>query len=269
MTRRRSAIALALAASLSAGCGLDLKPGAPTILEALRGSLTPADMVVLARDEYDANNRLIGTQALVAEPFASEPAYLQLFVLNAADSDPSVRAAALRGLAAHGDASHAAILADALKDRNAPVAVRLDAARGLQRLHLPASVDALLAALASEQEALGAIDSEAEVRAEAAAALGQYAQPRVLDALIAALDDSDLSVNRAALASLRTLTGQDLGIDRAAWVRWRESDANLFAARSIYTYPVFNRPKRLIEYIPIFPKPPNEVPSTPAGYPRS
>ncbi|MFN0132430.1 MAG: HEAT repeat domain-containing protein [Phycisphaerales bacterium] len=259
---------LVLLAALG-GCGLDLRPGAPTIMEALRGSLTPADMVILARDEYDANNRLIGTQALVAEPFASEPVYIQLFILNASDPDPSVRGAALRGLATHGEATHASILAAALRDQASPVGVRLEAARGLQRLHLPSAVDSLLNAVAAGDDALGSLDTQAEVRAEAALALGQYAEPRVVDALIAALDDSDLSVNRAAQSSLRTLTGQDLGIDRGSWVQWRESGQSLFAARAIYNYPVFNRSRRLLEYIPIFPKPPNEITSTPAGYPRS
>jgi hypothetical protein len=112
-------------------------------------------------------------------------------------------------------------------------------------------------------------ESDPQVRAEAAHALGQYPEPRVLQALIAGLDDVDLSVNRSALQALRTLTGQDLGLDRPAWVAWQQSTKTPFAARGIYLYPVFNRTKRIYEYIPFIPPPPNELEGTPTGLPRS
>jgi hypothetical protein len=106
------------------------------------------------------------------------------------------------------------------------------------------------------------------VRAEAAAALGQYAENRVLQTLFAALDDSDLAVNRNALAPIRTLTGQDLGMDRAAWVEWEAGTEARFAGRQLYTYPAYHRKTRLYEYIPFVPKPPNEASAPPAGLPR-
>jgi HEAT repeat protein len=112
-----------------------------------------------------------------------------------------------------------------------------------------------------------AAEPEAEVRAQAAWALGQYATAAVLQALIAGLDDTDLAVNRAALGSLRTLTGQDLGIDRGAWVAWVDSTAQPFAGRSLYYFPVYQRPRRLFEYIPFAPPPPNERTAPPAGMP--
>lgn len=127
----------------------------------------------------------------------------------------------------------------------------------------------------TKPEARAATISEEDprVRAEAAHALGQYAEPRVLQALIAGLDDVDLSVNRSSQSALRTLTGQDFGLDRVEWLAWvRAQDAaktDPFRGRSAYLYPVFNREKRIYEYIPFVPPPPNEVPSTPAGMPRS
>ena len=78
-------------------------------------------------------------------------------------------------------------------------------------------------------------------------ATAQYAQARVVEALISALRDDSLAVNRAALDSLRILTGQDFGVDDAQWVAWRDgmtdSDA-MFAARRDYAYPVFRRGRR-------------------------
>lgn len=265
---------LLLAALPLAGCQLNTRPGAESLLEAARDDIPPGESAAMALDPYDANRRAIGTLTLANQPFAREAVYIRLFVDNAADADPLVRQAALRGLAIHGRPEHATILAAALTD--AVPAVRLEAARGLQRLHNPATIEALLIA-AREPDALRERTSrgvrisepDAQVRAEAASALGQYPDARVLQTLVAALDDSDLSVNRAALGSLRFLTGQDLGVDRQAWTGWLRETKEPFRARSAYVFPVFNRERRLWEYVPFLPQPPNEVPGTPAGLPRS
>jgi len=77
----------------------------------------------------------------------------------------------------------------------------------------------------------------------------------------------DLLVNRAALSSLRTLTGQDFGLNIREWVSWKTRTAALFASQSPYVYPVFNRDRHWYEWVVPFLQPPNEVASTPAGMP--
>jgi HEAT repeat protein len=252
---------------LLAGCELNVRPGAQSIFDAFQSEYTPVELAAMATDPYDANNRYLGTLGLANQPFASEPVYIRLFETNAADTDPAVRIAAARGLAMHGDPSHVPILVKSLSDKD-PL-VRLEAARGLQRLHNDVAIDPLLLAMRepdSRNPSLPA-ETEAEVRAQAAHALGQYAERKVLQALIAGLDDSDLSVNRASLASLRTLTGQDLGLDHTAWLDWLSKNSDPFAGRSVYYYPVFQRDKKLFEYLPFFPPPPNERSGPPAGLP--
>jgi hypothetical protein len=256
---------VAVAVVCAAGCQLNFKPGAESLFEALNSETPPRELAEMAIDQYDANNRARGTLGLANAYFADEPVYVRLFEDNIQDPDPAVRAAAARGLANHGQPSHAVLLVAALRDPEKMV--RLEAARGLQRLHSPDAAAPLIQAM-REPDIRGGGEPEAQVRAAAADALGQYATLPVLEALIAALDDPDLAVNRSALKSLNTLTGQDLGIERAAWVQWRGRMADPFAGRRMYEYPAFNRPYRWWEYLPLVPKPPNEVPGPPAGLPR-
>lgn len=257
----------ALAAMLLAGCEMNVKPGAQSIFEAFQSEFTPVEMAAMATDPYDANNRYLGTLSLANQPFASEPVYIRLFEANAADTDPAVRIAAVRGLAMHGDPSHVTVLVKALADKDQ--LVRLEAARGLQRLHNDIAIDPLLLAMREPDTRNPSLpaETEPEIRAQAAHALGQYAERKVLQGLIAGLDDSDLSVNRGSLASLRTLTGQDLGLDHAGWLDWLSKTSDPFAGRSVYYYPTFQRDKKFYEYLPFFPPPPNERPGPPAGFP--
>lgn len=267
----RTAVVLAFAAAALAGCGdFEHARGTESLLEVAAGpGRSPAEYTRMAMDPYDANARYVGTAALAGAFFANAPPYLALFEDNADDADPSVRAVAIRGLANHGEARHAPLLAAALSDPDD--LVRLEAARGLQRLHNPEAVEALLDAarpLDPLNPGLGG-EPQAGTRAEAATALGQYAQARVVESLIAALRDESLAVNRAAEASLRTLTGNDLGLDPSVWVRWRASNPDMFAGRSLYTYPAFSRSRGWTEYLPFVPPPPNEVSAPPAGMPRA
>jgi len=241
------------------GCealGLELKPGATSIFEAFAGP-TPQDAASWAVDPYDPDKRYRGTLLLANAPFAGEAVYLKLFSDNINDTDPGVRAAAARGLGTHGGPEHAPLLIERLTDEDA--GVRIEAARALQRVHSPDAVQPLLTRLDPD------VETEPQVRIEAASALGQYPENRVVERLIIALADENLAVNRAAQQSLRTLTGQDFGIDRARWLEWYTSTSNAFAARSVYVYPVFARKKKFYEHIPFVPGPPNESPSTPAG----
>ncbi|MFZ4575849.1 MAG: HEAT repeat domain-containing protein [Phycisphaerales bacterium] len=262
MVNRSLARIVALPVLLAlAGCDapqLDMKPGANSIFETFSGP-TPSEAAAWAIDPYDPNNRYRGTLLLAGAPFAGEPVYMALFRDNSDDSDPGVRAAAVRAIAIHGQPEDAAILVERLKDSDIPV--RVESARGLQRLYFPTAIDGLIETLDAEKE------PEYEVRLEAALALGQYAENRVVEQLITALADPNLAVNRNTLWSLRALTGQDFGYNQKAWLLWYKGAGDAFAARGGYMYPAFNRDRSWWEYLPFVSPPPNEPTSVPVGMP--
>jgi hypothetical protein len=240
--------------------------GATSLLQ-LAQPESPIAAAKMAIDPWDADARAKGTMLLANGYFGGEPPYRALYLDRTGDTDPNVRAAALRGLALHGQPEDAPVIVDLLADENDRV--RLEAARALQRVHNPEAIDSLL--LSTRLPTPGSPERTGEpepiVRAEAAHALGQYAEPRVVVPLISALDDRFLAVNEAARASLRTLTGQDFGLDRKAWFAWYDQTETPFAGRTAYVYPAFDRDKFFWEYIPFVPGPPNETASTPAGFP--
>ncbi|MEZ6234248.1 MAG: HEAT repeat domain-containing protein [Phycisphaerales bacterium] len=221
----------------------------------------PETAAAWATDPYDPDLRYRGTLLLGTASWGGEPLYLELYEQHAQDPEPNVRVAAIRALGNHAGPEQAGILVAALDDPEERV--RLEAARSLQRIHAPdAAIDPLRLMLRIENE------PSAEVRAAAATALGQYPRGTVVQALIASLEDRTLAVNHASLESLRILTGQDFGYDRRAWSTWAQaSNDTLFASAGQYTYPVFNRPRKLIEWLPFIPPPPNEQTGVPEGTP--
>lgn len=211
----------------------------------------------MATDQYSAENRYKGTTLLSNADFGGQDVYLQLYLDGMTDPDSGVRAASVRALGRHGDPEHVGLIITALQDEND--LVRIEAARALQRVHSEEAISPLIDAMNENKE------SQVDVRAAAADALGQYRQSNVVLALIGALRDSRLVVNDRVQHSLLVLTGQNFGLDRRAWMDWYNDNDDLFAAAQPYTYPVFNRKKRLIEYLPLIPPPPNETSSIPVG----
>jgi hypothetical protein len=253
------AAVLALAALVGAGC-TDLRPGATSVLDLFSTGPTPQEAAEWAVDKYDPDKRYRGTLALSNAYFGSEPLYVELYVKNASDPDPGVRAVAIRALGNHGGPEHVPLILEGLSETNRNL--RLESMRALQRIHEPSVVGSLIERLDPANEA------DAEVRAESATALGQYAENRVVEALISAMEDSSLAVNRAALSSLRVLTGQDFGFDMRAWIDWDKATRDRFAARGTYQYPVFQRDETFLEtVIPFLPRPPNEPAASPVGMP--
>ena len=250
-----------------AGCDApESMRGATSLLQMMR----PPDPLVAAEmaiNPWDADARARGTMLLANGYFGGEDPYHALYLERATDEDANVRAAALRGLSLHGQPEDVPVLTAALEDPNPRV--RLEAARALQRVHNPEAIDALI--LTTRRPEPGSMDRTGEpeptIRAEAAHALGQYAEPRVIQPLISALDDRFLAVNTAAKHSLTTLTGQDFGLDRKAWIEWNTATDEPFAGQTAYIYPAFHRGKFFWEYIPFLPGPPNETASTPVGFP--
>jgi len=219
---------------------------------------SPVVSVQWANDPIDPDKRFRGTLALANSSFGGERVYVELYERHLTDQYAPVRIAALRGLTLHGSGRHVQQVTPLLQDPDR--SVRREAAIALQRLHHPDAVGPLIARTRPDTE------PEKDVRAEAAEALGQYAERRVVESLIAALADPRLSVGDRAAASLTTLTGQNIGPNRAEWAEWANEHADdLFAERQNFTFRVFNRDRRWFEHIPFWPPPPNETAATPAG----
>lgn len=250
------------------GCDIfdDARPGATSIFDVF-AQPTPSEAVQLAIDPYNADNRYRGTMLLSNAYFAGDPLYLELFEERAQDTDATVRIAGTRALANHGSSANVPILVTNLKDKDA--LVRLEAARGLQRLHNPIAIEPLMDASRDPDSVRGEEGSEEnpDIRTAAATALGQYPNTDVVQHLISILSDSQLSVNEASLSSLTTMTGQNFGFNRREWVEWYNSTKTPFVAGTPFIYPVFYRKKKFIEYLPFVPPPPNEIAATPAGMP--
>jgi hypothetical protein len=253
-------ILILAACAAAAGCQsnpLGMRPGATSVLDVMADGPSPAEAVDMTLDKHDPDRRYRGTLLLANAYFAGEPLYMELFERLLDDPDPGVRAAAVRAVGLHGTPGHVPRLAAKLKD--ADPGVRAEAGRALQRIHNPLAIDALLDAMDLAKE------PEAPVRVEAARALAQYPEPRVVEKLIASLADDSLAVNTATAASLRTLTGQDFGYDRAGWLSWYQGATGVFDARSVYVYEGYNRKRKWWEYLPFMKPPPNEPSAVPVG----
>jgi hypothetical protein len=254
--------------TLMSGCdSLSDARGASSLFD-IGAPVSPEQAAQMSINQFNADERARGTLLLANSWFGGEPIYMELYQDNINDWDAGVRMASVRALGNHGSPEHAPLIIERLNDEDERV--RLEAARALQRLHSPDAVEPLLSrivepAIMAESGDRG--ESDPRVRAEAANALGQYAEPRVIEGLIRSLDDRQLAVNMASRQSLQTLTGQDFGQDRAEWLTWYEQVDDPFRGRTAYMFPVFERGRRLIEFLPLTAPPPNEVASTPTGMP--
>lgn len=240
-----------------------LAAGCDTIssdLGSLRDSFsppTPLEAATWAVDTTDAENQRRGVALLASAPWGGAAAYVRLYRLYVEEnSDPLVKAFALKALGRHGDASDAKLVATQL---TSPFRiVRLEAARSLQRLHDPAVADTIWPRLLDPVE-------EADIRLELAVALGQYPTDAVFQALVNALDQRELGVNWAALDSLETMTGQDHGLDKAEWLSWKDANPDAFTDEESYLYPVFRRELDLIDYLVFWQPVVFEEPGVPIG----
>lgn len=264
--RVASAVMIAGAAALMLGCDASQQRAISennSIFAAFQPP-SPVQAAIWMNDPYDADKRYRGTNLLANAPFGGEDVYVKAYRIklgappaDGVDDDPGVRGVAARALAMHGEPGDADLILPLLKEPDRRV--RLEAVRALQRIHNPKAVEPLMALTSQRTE------EDVDVRAEACVALGQYAERRVMNVLIAALNDDSLVVQRSASQSLSTLTGQDLGDDPAAWVRFSDSTQTPFVGRRAFVPPFFARDKYWFEHIPFVPPPPNERPAPPIG----
>lgn len=209
-----------------------------------------------ATDFSDPENQQRGITLIGIAPWGGGEEYLLLYrTCIEGPFDPLVKSAAIRALAHHGDPEDALIIASQLDHE--VTYVRLEAAKGLQRLHDPDVADTIWEHLVTEEEP--------SIRVELAIALGQYPRDAVFQALVLSLESRELAVNLAAADSLRTLTGQDHGIDTRSWLAWYDTTDDPFAREEIYFYPVYTRPLGFLDVINIFNPTKWEKPGVPRG----
>ncbi|MCP3906140.1 MAG: hypothetical protein GY715_21155 [Planctomycetes bacterium] len=223
---------------------------------------SPGEAARMALDPHNPDRRREGTLLLSNSDFGGDEVYVRMYRDYVEhEQDPLVRAVAIRALARHGEPADATLIAAQLDQPN--VQVRWEAAKGLQRLHLPSVVPLLLDTLRDPEE-------HTDVRVAAATALGQYAQDRSFQGLVAALDARELSVNIACERSLQTITGQDLGLDPRPWLNWYNGTADdPFADRRPFLYPTYSRTPSFLERLVFWSQPKHEDPGPPAGLEES
>lgn len=223
---------LLLVLAAAGGCSTGNNP-----MQGLVEAISPETPGQVARDAfnvYDADVRRDSINKLAATKFGGEPPYLRLYRLLIDDPDPTVRAACCKALGLHGQVEDVKLLIPRTSDDS--TLVRWEAAKALQKIYDPATIDALTTLLAN--------DDDADVRQAAATALGQYPTISVYNQLVGALDDRSYSVVDAAAASLQTLTGQDFGSSGSAWLIFaRKNSKAVFEHRKQYTWQPYVEPR--------------------------
>ncbi len=234
-------------------------------------SLMPPSPGEAARQMFDPHDPDLRRQGLVLvsnASFGGAELYVEAYRgFVETEDDPLVLAMAIRALARHGSAEDAPLIARHLSDEN--VHVKWAAAKGLQRLHNPEVVPALLEILYPPPLGANSLAQDEEqpsdVRVATAYALGQYPERRVFEGLFAALRVRELSVNVAASDALTVLTGQEYGLDMRAWRDWYDATADPFAGQQEYLYPTFQRPVSWLEKLAFWSPPVFEQPAPPTG----
>jgi HEAT repeat protein len=130
-----------------------------------------------------------------------------LLSMLAKEQDPLLRAEIVRTLRKFPTPESLVAVQGALKDSEADV--RVAACEALGRMGGPQAVGGLSEALRG--------DVDVDVRMAAARALGETRDPASLVALGSALDDKDPAMQYQAVASLKNVTGKDLGNDVRRW----------------------------------------------------
>jgi hypothetical protein len=222
---------------------------------------TPGEAARWMIDPTNAENRRRGTVIIANSSVGAVPVNVAWYRDRAANErDALVLAVSLSALARYGTPDDASLLTPHLEHPD--VQVRWAAARGLQRLHNPEAIGSLLSRLRDDGETT-------DVRVAVARALGQYPGDRAFQGLLAALNKRELALNRAALTSLTTMTGEDFGLDSNAWRAWyRRPDVGAdraFAKGTEYLYPVYDRDVSWLERMAFWSTPRFESPAQPAG----
>lgn len=175
------------------------------------GGNTPSHYAQLTQSD-NPDLRRIGINGLVDDEGGRTPTYTALYRQMAAnDPDYLVRAQALRALNVCRDSESADLFVKALQDPNVPV--RLEGAKGLNRVPAPDAARPLLGLLNKP-------DENRDVRIAAAEALKHYKSLEVARSLVGLLGGRDFGLAFQSRKTLKRLTGRDLLYDEAAWLAY-------------------------------------------------
>jgi len=203
---RSSALICGLLLLCSTGCG-----AMRGMTEIISGN-TAAKNAIMMEDQHSADQRREGMILLVDHEYGRHPPYTTRYQQIAlSDTDPLVRAMAVRSLNISRDKTATGVFIKALSDKS-PL-VRLEGAKALYRLPDPASVDKLLTLATSNEETK-------DVRIAAAEALQHYKRLDVGRTLVGLLNQRDFGIAWQARRTLKRLTGKDLNYDESAWLNF-------------------------------------------------
>jgi HEAT repeat protein len=173
---------------------------------------TPGRYARLMEDEYSPDNRRLGISELAKKDFARKPPYTTRYQqIFQSESEPLVRAMAIRALNVSRDESASALYIRALNDADAQV--RLEGAKALGNMPNDGAIDALL-------KLLNAPEESQDVRIAAVDALRHYHNRAVATALVGVLDERQFGVAWQARRSLKQISGVDYAYDAPAWLQY-------------------------------------------------
>lgn len=172
-----------------------------------------------ARDQekygYTADTRIKKlaerSKVVKTEPAQSQLEFTQDMVrMMLEEHDPRVRSRILETAAGYDTAAATAICTGALQDPNEMVRIKACDVWGKR------GGDEAVQLLATRFQT----DSELDVRLRALKMLGELKDKQAIPVLTRALEDSDPAVQYRAVASLKQVSGRDLGNDVNVWREW-------------------------------------------------
>ncbi len=157
--------------------------------------------------ERIASLKKLASDARSKDPAERESIASELAAQYQRETDPTIRAAMVRAMAACSGPASAAALREAAKDSDADV--RIAVCKALGRQKQPEATVVL--------RELYAGDVDLDVRLAAGRALGQTRDPAAMATLAIGLEDRDPAVQYRTVQSLRQIAPQDLGDDVERW----------------------------------------------------
>jgi len=173
--------------------------------------VTPLKYAMEMEEAKSPDRQREGILKLANYRFArTNPIYAKRFdqIANDRNSDPTVRAAAIRAMNHSRDRQHTEVFVLAMDDTD--TAVRLEAAKALSNLPNDKAVPKLIAHLQR--------DEDKDVRIACADALREYKTAEVARVLVGALSERDFSIAYRARESLLLMTGRNFHFDEVAWL---------------------------------------------------